>query len=277
MPLLTLAIPYARTSHHVASPTSSVTAGADDIAIDMQQLKNQVPRNAPQAREGAAPLDTFRRVFECRLIPVNEYFDHALAEFVTPPSECAPRAYGSNAALRASLTEVLRFHPHGRTLSLDNQILGAGLPSLLRDETEYMPGTLAALRYDVGANSIKIGRFQFHDAQPPCEAEFLIAGDAELAFLQEGNPHASRVREDHASILDFHYRAAGMKGHTALPPTGSVNVTQDQTQLSDFTAQLARCHRLDEHIRTTRATNSGRYPAPDALDMMQNGLICSIL
>ncbi|VVD82682.1 hypothetical protein [Pandoraea anhela] len=280
MPFLALAIPHARANapSPSADATNTTNAGArrHEVVIDMQEIRNQLPQRDAGAQTATSPFETFRRVFECRLIPVNAYFDHALAEFVTPRSECAPRAYASNAELRTALTEILRFHPHGRALDVQAQLVAAGLPSLLRDEPDYLPGTLSALRYDIGANSVRIGRFEFPGSEPPGQAEYLFAGESELAFLHEGNRHAPRVRRDHASILDFHYRAVGMRAHTALPPVGYANAAQDETQLSDFTAQLARCRHRDDPGRTSR-NSASRPHAFSPLDTRQNDLICSIL
>ncbi|WP_242559358.1 MULTISPECIES: hypothetical protein [Pandoraea] len=277
MPFLALAIPQTRAN----ALTVPIEADGQrhEVVIDMQEIRNQLPERPqfdPVAPMPVSPFSSFRPTFECRPIPVGEYFERALAELVTPRSTCVLSAYASNAELRTALAEILQFHPHGKALAVPSHILAAGLPSLLRDEPEYLPGTLSALSYDVGANSVRIGRMEFLGVDHPGEAEYLFAGESELAFLHEGNRYASRIRQDHAPILAFHYRAAGMPGHTALPPMGYVDATRDQTQLSDFTAQLARCRHRDTSGRATRHSAS-RQQALSPLDAGQNGLTCSIL
>ncbi len=269
MPFLSLAIPYAQlnaashVSHDVAAP-----AVRHEIAIDMEKIENQSYASPLVSK----PQDThFRRaVFQCNPIPVNDYFDNALAELVTPQSQCGERRYATNADLRAALGEILAFHPGAGTLSIEARIKALSLPSLLRDHPDYLPGTLTALSYDVGAHSIDIGRFTFPEPDTVEEAAFLFAGESELAFLHEDNPHACRIREDHATILGFHYRAAGMRGHTTLPPAGYALAAKDDTTLSDFTAQLTRCRKRNDLVRALRSTD-GRNAQHNPLDLMQTG------
>ncbi|MFJ2993926.1 hypothetical protein [Pandoraea sp. NPDC087047] len=223
------------------------------MVIDIQEIKNQLHSPLTTSTDVKRPSEPFRNTaFECRPVPVSTYFDNVLAELITPQSDCAARQYASNAELRDALREMLTLHPQGREFSLKSHIESLSLPSLLHDEPDYLPGTLAALSLDIGAHAVKIGRIRFPEFEILGEAEFLFAGESELAFLHENNLHAPRIREDHASILAFHYRAAGMKGHTTLPPAGYVNAAQDETHLSDFTAQLARCRHRDNSGRVER-------------------------
>ncbi|CFB60307.1 hypothetical protein LMG16407_00346 [Pandoraea apista] len=270
MPLLALAIPFAQSSS--ASYESNPHTDRHEIAIDMEKIKNQ-PLDSPSASLVAKlPEAHFRRtVFECHPIPVNKYFDNLLAELVTPQNECSARQYTSNAELRKALGDLMTFHPAAGSLSVEARIRAVGFPSLLRDEPEYLPGTLSALTFDIGAHSIEIGRFEFPQLNVPGEAEFLFAGESELAFLHEGNPNAPRIREEHAAILGFHYRAAGMRGHTTLPPAGYALAATDDTHLSDFTAQLARCRQRTDLGRLPRSVDARNYNWPNPLDTMQNG------
>lgn len=289
MPLLSLAIPLVRSGAplpFVLNP-SDARAHRSEFAIEMGPIKNQMRPMSPTSPTshaitgGVEPLRTkhFRQaVFDCQPVPIGTYFDNVLAELVTPQTASCVRQYESNAALRTALDEILSFHPQAASFSLKKHVETLSLPSLLRDEPEYAAGTLTALCYDVGAHSIEIGRIRFPQLERPGEAEFLFAGESELAFLHEGNPHAALIRNDHASILDFHYRAAGMEGHTSLPPVRNVNAGQDDMRLSDFTAHLARCRR---HTDPGRSPSHGRHSreAPmrrSPLDRMQTGP-CSIL
>lgn len=274
MPFLTMALTYAQSIS--VSYEIDARANRHEIAIDMENIENQPRARQPASSEAKLDVAHFRRAtFKCHPVSVNDYFNHVLAELVTPQSECASRRYASNAELRKVLGDLLTFHPAAGTVSVNARIKEMGLPSLLRDEPDYLPGTLSALTYDVGSHSIDIGRFAFPALGATDEAAFLFAGESELAFLHEGNPHASRIREDHAQILGFHYRAAGMRGHTTLPPAGYAPATQDDTTLSDFTAQLARCRQRPDLGRSPRSSDS-RDIHHDPLDMMQNGP-CSIL
>ncbi|AKC71641.1 hypothetical protein MB84_22585 [Pandoraea oxalativorans] len=259
---------------NVVSAKVNVDVAVPSTAIEMQVANNVdsvTDRELPTRRGGASDKST-RRAYGCQPTPVGDYFAHALAEFVTPRGECAPRTFASNAVLRTELADMLALHPDGEGVSVAAQIEALGLPSLLLDDLKYLPGTLDAMRYDVGANAIRLGRFKFPETDTYGKAAaFRFAGECELAHLREGDPVAPLVREDHASILDFHYRAAGMRGHTALPPTGYVNAVQDETQLSDFTAHLTRCRRLARSGRSILMVNKwGVYPV-SPLDTMQTG------
>lgn len=210
-----------------------------------------------------------RAAYTCRVIPVRDYFDSVLAELITPHSACGTGRFTSNAELRKALSELLTLHPEGSEVSVDTRVKEMGLPSLLLDDPAYLPGTLTALSYDVGAHSVEIGRFTFPELDEVQEAAFLFAGESELAYLHEGNPHAPRVRETYAAILGFHYRAAGMRGHTTLPPAGNTLAAKDDTTLADFTAQLARCRQRSDLGRLPRSSDP--HPRYDPLDLMQNG------
>jgi len=270
MPLLALAIPYAQSSP--VTYEIDTHANRHEVSIDMEKIQNQ-PHDLPSASSVARLPDAhFRRaVFECHPIPVNHYFDNLLAELVTPRDECSARPYTSNAELRKALGDLMTFHPAGGSLSVEARIRAVGLPSLLSDEPEYLPGTLSALTFDIGAHGIEIGRFKFPQLRTPGEAEFLLVGESELAFLHEGNPYAPRIREEHAAILGFHYRAAGMRGHTTLPPAGYALASTDATHLSDFTAQLARCRQRNDLSRLPRAADDRNYYKHNPMDAMQNG------
>ena len=277
MPFLALAIPYTHSITHPVGVLHDVDRGAipNEVVLDMPQIRNQ-PHSAPPPENKPSLSEAhFRRAaFKCRLVTANDYFDNALAELVTPPTECGARRYSSNADLRAALGEIMTFHPTAGAFCVEARIKALNLRSLLRDDPGYLPGTLTALCHDVGAHSIALGRFEFQQVDRPGEVEFLFAGESELAFLHEGNPHAPRIREDHAAILDFHYRAAGVRGHTTLPPTGFAHAAKDETHLEDFTAQLSRCRQRIDLGRPPRAT--GNRPIHNPLDLMQNGA-CTIL
>ncbi|VVE88769.1 hypothetical protein PBR20603_02728 [Pandoraea bronchicola] len=269
MPSVSLAIPSAQS--HPVSYGVHAPADRHEIAIDMQQIRNQPHALPPESSVAKRQNAHFHRaVFQRNPIPINDYFVNVLAELVTPKSKCGARQFPNNAELRAALSEILTFHPAAGKLSIEAHIKSLGLPSLLRNEPKYVPGTLTALTYDVGAHSIDIGRFTFPELDSVQEAAFLFAGESELAFLHEGNPHASKVREDHATVLGFHYRAAGMRGHTTLPPAGYALSAQDETHLCDFTAQLARCRKRNDLGRSPRSAGA-RNATPNPLDMMQNG------
>ncbi|UVA78244.1 hypothetical protein [Pandoraea commovens] len=305
MPFLTFGASLAQARANAASATSnaefvipstaieiqavrnvvSATSNGDFPAIPSTAIETQVVRDiAPvidresSADQGDAFVKSTRRVFGCQPTPVDKYLADALAGFITPRGECAPRTFASNAALRAELAEMLALHPDGEGVSVAKRIEALGFPSLLRDDDpKYLPGTLGAMRYDVGANAIRLGRFKLPQTDPYSKAAaFRFAGECELAHLRKGDPVAPLVREDHASILDFHYRAAGMRGHTALPPTGYINAAQDETHLSDFTAHLTRCRRLERPSRSILASRLRVYPV-SPLDTMQTGPACVIL
>lgn len=304
MPFLTFGASLAQARANAASATSNADFVIPSTAIEIQAVRNVVsatsnvdrpliPSTAIEtqavgdiapvidsespADRGDAFVKSTRRAFGCQPTPVDKYLANALAEFITPRGECASRTFASNAALRAELTEMLALHPDGEGVSVAKRIDALGFPSLLLDDPKYLPGTLGAMRYDVGANAIRLGRFTLPKTAPYSKAAaFRFAGECELAHLRKGDPVAPLVREDHASILDFHYRAAGMRGHTALPPAGYANAAHDETQLSDFTAQLARCRRLKSPLRSIRSSRLRMYPV-SPLDTMQTGPACVIL
>lgn len=274
MPFLALAIPYAQSNP--ASYAIDAHANRHEIAIDIEKIVNQTHAWKPAsqaAKRSNAHLPGAAVTY--RTIPANDYFDNVLAELVTPLGECGAPQYPTNAELRKTLGDLLTLHPDGASVSVDARIKALGLPSLLRDDPAYLPGTLSALTYDVGAHSIDIGRFTFPELDIAQEAAFLFAGERELAFLHEGNPHASLIRKDHSAILAFHYRAAGMRGHTTLPPDEYALAIQDDTTLCDFTSQVARCHQRTDLGRSPRSVED-RHTRHDPLDLMQNS-VCAIL
>ncbi|VVE44641.1 hypothetical protein [Pandoraea fibrosis] len=245
-------------------------ANRHEIAIDMERIENRPHARSPASTTSERLYARLgRAAFTCRVIPVRDYFDNVLAELITPHNACGTGRYTSNAELRKALGELLTFHPEGTEVSVEARVKEMGLPSLLRDDPAYLPGTLTALSYDVGAHSVEIGRFAFPELDEGKEDALLFAGESELAFLHEGNPHAPLIREAHAAILGFHYRAAGMRGHTTLPPAGNTLAAKDDTTLADFTAQLARCRQRSDLGRSPRA--SGPYRHHDPLDLMQSG------
>lgn len=278
MPLLSFAIPMVRSGAPLpfASNPPESAVGRDDFIIDIGVIKNQIRPMPLTPHETKSPIERghmehFRKaMFECRPTPIGAYFDNVLAELVTPKaSSCIP-TYDTNAALRTALKEILSLHPDAGDFSLKQHIGTLSLPSLLRDGPEYTPGTLTALCHDVGAHSVAIGRIRFTSPETPGDRELHFAGESELAFLHEGNPHAATIQEDHASILEFHYRAAGMKGDAFLQGGHDVGAVKNIGQLSDFTAHLARCRQRTDLVRGTRH----RREAPtywNPLDKMQTG------
>ncbi|QBC32601.1 hypothetical protein [Pandoraea sp. XY-2] len=269
MPFLALAIPYAQSNP--ISYAFDARANRHEIAIDIEKIENQSHAWQPTSQAAKRSNAHFHgAAFTCRTMPVNDYFDDVLAELITPLGACGTPRHPNNAELRKTLGDLLTLHPDGAEVSVDARISELGLPSLLRDDPAYLPGTLNALTFDVGGHSIDIGRFTFPEPDIEQEAAFLFAGESELAFLHEGNPYAARIREDHSAILAFHYRAAGMRGYTTLPPGGYALAIQDDTTLCDFTSQLARCQKQTDPSRSPRSVED-RNTRYDPLDLMQNG------
>lgn len=152
---------------------------------------------------------------------MNDYMHNVLAALVTPKEGCPSRRYTRNAELRDSVATALALHPEGGTALLEARLKSLGLPSLLRDEPQYLPGTLEALRYDVGAQIVAIGRSELPDladVDTPGDAALHEAGARELSYLDSDSPHAAEVLRDHKRILDFHYGAAGVNSFEAYEP-----------------------------------------------------------
>ncbi|VVD82653.1 hypothetical protein [Pandoraea anhela] len=229
----------------------------------------------------------------CRGVHVDDYTHNVLTALVTPKDGCPSRRYARNAELRNSVATALALHPQGGDALLEAWLKALGLPSLLRDEPQYLPGTLAALRYDVGSRIVAIGRSQFPDlAQLDAPGDFALhaAGARELSYLDGESPHAAQVAHDHKRILDFHYGAAGVSTwqslpgaerlhdsregldrraghdvngsgeHSAAGATGTARApTHEARRIDAFIAHLERCRQRVEPQRI-RSKARGRIP-----------------
>lgn len=197
----------------------------------------------------------------CRTMEVNDYVRNVLTTLVTPKEGCPSRRYARNAELLESVANALALHPQGGEALLEARIRAIGLPSLLRDDPEYLPGTLHALRFDVGSRIVAIGRSELPDlaeAQAPDDLALHVAGARELSYLDSENPSAAQVVRDHRQILDFHYRAAGAAAPVSI--TGpSPDPSAHERHIADFIVHLKRC-RQPSGPRPARPIARGRIP-----------------
>ncbi|VVE03856.1 hypothetical protein PCA20602_02280 [Pandoraea capi] len=227
-------------------------------ATTFTSIRNRLPEghairmDSWRSKAHAAPKDN-----GCRAVHVNEYTHHVLTALVTPQEGCPSRRYTRNAELRNSVATALALHPQGGDALLEARLKALGLPSLLRDEPQYLPGTLAALRYDVGSRIVAIGRSKLPDLadlDAPGDLALHAAGGRELSYLDGESPHAAQVAHDHKRILDFHYSAAGVSTWQAMPDSERRQASSDDHQ------------RLDERRRhrTFSASVTSRPPEAEA-------------
>lgn len=223
-------------------------------ATQFTSIRNRLPeghavRTASLAKKSqAVPTET-----PCRAVHLNDYMHNVLAALVTPKEGCPSRRYTRNAELRHSVATALALHPEGGTALLEARLKSLGLPSLLRDEPQYLPGTLEALRYDVGARIVAIGRSELPDladVDAPGDGALHEAGARELAYLDSDSPHAAEVLRDHKRILDFHYGAAGVnsfEAHETLQAHEAMSHTA-------FPSSVPRMARLNSEAAAISAT-----------------------
>lgn len=196
-----------------------------------------VPSNSEPL--SASTIEHFQRsAIRCELVPVKKYFFEALMELVGTTGECPKPCLASNAQLRRALVEVLALHPEGDTISVD-AMLKDSAPSLLLDDPSYSPGTLKALRYDMGVNALKQGLFSM-SGEAPAEEDFLFFGESEMMFLKDGNQYRNEVARRHSTVIGFHYTAAGMPGYT-LQPGMLRRHSSSLGRIEDFVDHLAAC------------------------------------
>lgn len=224
------------------------SGAAPDLRASPQGLP--VPSNSESL--SASTIEHFQRsAIRCELVPVKKYFFEALMELVGTTGECPKPCLASNAQLRRALVEVLALHPEGDTISVD-AMLKDSAPSLLLDDPSYSPGTLKALRYDMGANAVKIGLLSTGD-EPPDEEDFLFFGQSEMMFLNDENTYRNDVARRHSSAIGFHYTAAGMPGYALQPGTRRKH-SSSLGRIADFVAHLETCQqRRDAQSATTSA------------------------
>lgn len=214
-------------------------------ATQFTSIRNRLPeghavRTASLAKKSQAVATETR----CRAMHVNDYMHNVLVALVTPKEGCPSRRYTRNAELRHSVATALALHPEGGTALLEARLKSLGLPSLLRDEPQYLPGTLEALRYDVGAQIVAIGRSELPDladVDAPGDGALHEAGARELAYLDSDSPHAAEVLHDHKRILDFHYGAAGVNSFEALESFQSLE-TMGRTALPSSAQRMGSLH-----------------------------------
>lgn len=201
-------------------------------ATQFTGIRNRLPeghaiRIAPLAMKSEA----IATETPCQGVHLDDYMRNVLAALVTPKEGCPSRRYARNAELRHSVATALALHPEGGESLLEARLKSLGLPSLLRDEPQYLPGTLEALRYDVGAQIVAIGRSELPDladVDMPGDDALHEAGARELSYLDSDSPHAAQVLRDHRRILDFHYGAAGViafAAHEALQALEAIRRT----------------------------------------------------
>ncbi|VVE46374.1 hypothetical protein PIN31009_04397 [Pandoraea iniqua] len=237
------------------------------VAADLRAMTNARPALPAGPSLSLGATDRFRLgVIECTPVPVDRYVRNALTELLTPRDGCPNACVPGNAQLREMLTTILTLHPQGDATSLERVIGQIGLPSLLRDDPEYAPGTLNALRYDVGAHAVASGVFSVSEGEPG-EAELLDFGASELMFLDTPNEYRHDVASAHAAIIDFHYGAAGMAGHGARE-NRETRITPAMMQIADFTRHLATCQQRREAESLVTA---------DAQTMPRAAMRCAIL
>ncbi|AJP58314.1 hypothetical protein UC34_17800 [Pandoraea vervacti] len=224
---------------------------------------------------------------ECRSVHVDDFTHNVLTALVTPQDGCASRRYTRNADLRTSVAIALALHPDDGDALLEARLKALGLPSLLRDEPQYRPGTLEALRYDVGSRIVAIGRSKLPDLAnlgAPDDLALHAAGERELSYLNGESPHAAQVALDHKRILDFHYGAAGVTTwekqdrefhdgdvkHVKRASDNSRGAHEGpEPRIGTFIEHLARCQQRVEPTRTpTRA--KGRIPIPQNVDAQRS-------
>jgi len=178
-------------------------------------------------------------------------------ELVGTTGECPKPCLASNAQLRRALVEVLALHPQGDTISVETMLKDSA-PSLLLDDPSYSPGTLKALRYDIGVNAEKQGLFSM-SGEAPAEEDFLFFGESEMMFLKDGNQYRNEVARRHSTVIGFHYTAAGMPGYT-LQPGMLRRHSSSLGRIEDFVDHLAACRqRRDAPSVTVPA--EGRSPS----------------
>jgi hypothetical protein len=223
---------------------------------------------------------------KCRTVHVDDYTHNVLTALVTPQDGCPSRRYTRNADIRTSVATALALHPEGGDALLAARLEALGLPSLLRDEPQYLPGTLEALRYDVGSRIVAIGRSKLPDLAnlgAPDDLALHAAGERELSYLNGESPHAAQVALDHKRILDFHYGAAGVttwaerhgdrERHGDEAKRASEKSREHRTgpepRIGTFIEHLARCQQRSEPARTsTRA--KGRIPLPQDVEAQRS-------
>lgn len=283
MPSLAVATPTLCPPSYAIAPALSLpgepsslglrSAESPRVAVDLRAMTNALPARPALPALPARPslslgaTDRFRLgVIECTPVPVDRYVRNALTELLTPRDGCPNACVPGNAQLREMLAAILTLHPQGDATSLERVIGQIGLPSLLRDEPDYAPGTLNALRYDVGAHAVASGVFSVSEGEPS-EAELLDFGASELMFLDTPNEYRHDVASAHAAIIDFHYGAAGMAGHGARE-NRETRITPAMMQIADFTRHLATCQQRREAESLAMA---------DARTMPRAGMRCAIL
>ncbi|VVE25427.1 hypothetical protein PIN31115_03361 [Pandoraea iniqua] len=237
------------------------------LATDLRSMTNALPASGAGPSLSLRATDRFRLgVIECKPVPVERYVRNALTELLTPRDGCPNACVPDNAQLREMLATILTLHPQGDATSLERVIGQIGLPSLLRDDPEYTPGTLNALRYDVGAHAVASGVFSVSEGEPS-EAELLDFGASELMFLDSLNEYRHDVASAHAAIIDFHYGAAGMAGHGARE-NRETRITPAMMQISDFKRHLATCQ---------QRRDAESQAMTDAQTIPRAGMRCAIL
>lgn len=220
--------------------------------VNLTRVTNRLPEghavrlSVPTRRTGATS-----DAQDCRTEQADEYVRNVLIALLTPKAGCPAQRYASNAELRESVRTALALHPAGADELLEVRLRALGLPSLLRDEPQFMPGTLEALRYDVGVRRVEIIQSQPIDLASAGIRHLQSAGERDLSILNTRNARftdASSVAREHAKILDFHYRAAGMEAIAGTRPAahsgnddGSTNRPLSSRRPAEFAAHLERC------------------------------------
>ncbi len=255
---------------------------ASTLGSSLRSAENRLPEGHTvytAARHDQPSTAALVSAPDCGSVDGNDYTWNVLSALVTPRGGCPAKRYARNAELRESVSTALKLHSRSGDQLLEARLKSLGLPSLLRDESRYLPGTLAALRYDIGAHTLSAERPGPFDVHDMLESALQEAGESELSRMGGSTPGADQVGRVHARILDFHYRAAGIVDGAdgaatpeAAPAAGMVRIKR----VAKFVDHLERCQPKAPTPRPRRKA-AGRIPLGPFAPHHDHIEVCSIL
>lgn len=221
----------------VTTLAEQVAPALSQAAADLRAVANTGGDCAPAAQMLGARLAYAQRLLEDAietLTPtLHDYASAALDGLVQPDDGCATRRFDSNAEIRQRLQAAIADHPEADGISVEQVLKDLALPSLLRDEPGFQPGSDKALRYDLGLFAYSIGRAGSDDGPLPTVADALRWGESELRLMMPPEPYRDALN-DHRPIFAFHQLASGALDALARDQPVKLDY-------ADFAAHLAGC------------------------------------
>ncbi len=225
-----------------------------DGCITRYPTQGGFTRDSRYAAQEIAPQDHTRFL---RANAESALFGELLT-LLRPKRGCPSGYFQDNATLRGELWKRIQCLKIDGYVSVNGMAITHKIPSLLIDDTKYLPGSARAILYDIGFETLSLHGRDIGTIQRKPVARVEAAGRAAVRQILAGKPDARdpyRGFTDYFKALQFHAHANGMQDATDMLD----RITRDDSfghpvtgplEAADFLANDAST--LNTHLRRCR-------------------------